>query len=191
MSYRQKFEWGLVARSVSNELKTALLEWKLFGHRSVGGNPMEKCICSHDIKEIFYLCNKVNGESIKVGNCCVAVWEDDKFNITSGFSKRMKAMQRNKTEKGKLPNNAWLNWNQLSNVISEKNADFVRLRLSANWIQTDFNEARFQRIMEQAESTQTFDCASCEQSFRSIVKGKKKQVYCNQCVDKMIAESGI
>jgi hypothetical protein len=189
MSYRQKFEHELVARSVSNELKTALFEWKLFGHRSVEG--MEECICSHDIKEIFYLCNKVNGESIKVGNCCVAVWEDDKFNITSGFLKRMKAMQRNKTEKGKLPNNAWIQFNRTINVITEKEADFVRWKISANWISTAINEARFQRIMDHAESTQIFDCASCQVSFRLIVKGKKKQVYCNQCVDKMIAESGI
>lgn len=61
---------GIINLSISHQWDAAKLEWVL--HQIYESEEPETCLCAHfPIKEVCILRNKINGNFVTVGNCCV------------------------------------------------------------------------------------------------------------------------
>ena len=62
----------IIARSVSSIWNEAKREWFLHHIVQLGpSDPFDECLCTHPIKELCFIQNKLNNNMAKVGNVCV------------------------------------------------------------------------------------------------------------------------
>jgi hypothetical protein len=75
----QNFTSALINASESNIYSKAIEEWKLDHIYFCAKYGDENCICTHEIQQVCIVKNKINGNKLNIGNCCIS-----KFNIAGG-----------------------------------------------------------------------------------------------------------
>lgn len=68
--YITNFYGTLFKYSVSTDLNNMLAEWEITKIKKDYENE-NYCICTHPITELVYIQNKLNGNELIIGNCCM------------------------------------------------------------------------------------------------------------------------
>lgn len=108
---------GIIEKSVSKQWDIAKQEWVLIDVYET--DEPDTCLCGHyPIKEICVLKNKLNHESVEVGNCCVKkVWN-------FGSEKILKSIKSIRKDISKSINVECLKLAFKKNIITEKDYNF-------------------------------------------------------------------
>jgi hypothetical protein len=103
---------GIIARSSAKYWNNAKLEWFI---ERIFKKPGETCLCSHyPISEVCILRNKLNGEKVQVGNCCV-----EKF-VELSSTKLFDALERIKQDLNRVVNPEVLDLAHKDSLINDK-----------------------------------------------------------------------
>ena len=70
MSYIRIFSEELIRNSLSDDYDSSILEWVYDGDRWKE-EPVTHCICGHPIIERCLVKNRINGNEMIIGNCCI------------------------------------------------------------------------------------------------------------------------
>jgi len=77
MDYIAQFTKVLLANSVADNYQDAIQEWIYVGD---GDNHPNTCICGHPIIQNCLVDNKLNGNRLTIGNCCIKKFGIQKIN---------------------------------------------------------------------------------------------------------------
>jgi hypothetical protein len=75
----QHFIPALIESSKDETYNKAIEEWELDHVYECEQYGDENCVCTHEIQEVYVVRNKINGNKLNIGNCCIS-----KFNIAGG-----------------------------------------------------------------------------------------------------------
>lgn len=93
----EKLKSHITALSVSSSYQIAKTEWEVTTFEYV--EDFDNCPCGHEIKELCYLRNKLNGNETYVGNVCVRQFLGiDTGNVFAGLRRIMQNHDANPNE---------------------------------------------------------------------------------------------
>lgn len=160
----------LLEVSESNILKYAASEWGLTARndtRDDADAPIEHCLCTHKIKDIFYMRNTKNNNGIQVGNCCIKLFRPDLATVTSGLAR---------TKDPNIINKARIEFSFEIGVLNEWEHNFMIDNYRKKKLKPK-PSAIYDRLRDKILRAETVSCGNCGVLFT----GPEWMTACRKC----------
>lgn len=122
--YAIQFQKELLDNSSSKIFSDACLEWEITGHRILDSDEdSEHCICSHEIRQLITIQNKINGYNLTIGcDCAERIPNLPNVQI---YAKALINLKDLKNKQTKRLNGPALQVLRLNNILPEKQISFL------------------------------------------------------------------